>query len=86
MWHAIGELGEATLAWQTCETISFFKDSFFFKQISKSFEIEAIFIFKESFSFKTKSTFEDKFSFFYKIDSQSFFFFKLHFLLMQVQV
>ena len=59
--HAIDELGEAILAWQTCESISIFKDSLFFKQISKSLEIDAIFIFKESFSFKTKLTFEDKF-------------------------
>ena len=29
--HAIDVLGEATLAWQTCESISIFKDSFFFK-------------------------------------------------------
>ena len=77
--HAIGELGEATLAWQTCESISFFKDTFFFKTISNSLEIEAIFIFKESFSFKTKSIFKDKFSFFFKISLQSFLFFKILF-------
>ena len=84
--HAIGELGEAILAWQTCESILFFKDSFFFKQTSKSFEMEAIFIFKESFSFKTKSSFEDKISFFFKTSLQSFLFFKISFSFRASQV
>ena len=34
--HAIGKIGEAILAWQTCEDNLFCKEIFFFKQISKS--------------------------------------------------
>ena len=33
--HEIGELWEGILAWQTCVSILFCKNSFFFKQISK---------------------------------------------------
>ena len=78
--HAIGMLeGEAILAWQICVSKSFFKEIFLFKTISNSFEIEAIFIFKESFSFTTKSSFEDKISFFFKTSLQSFLFFKILF-------
>ena len=58
--HAIGELDEATLAWQTWESILFFKTIFFL-------EIKAILFFKVSFSFKVKLSFEDKISFFFKI-------------------
>ena len=65
--HAISKLGEATLAWQTCASILFCKTIFLFKQTSKSFQIEIILFFRATFSFKTKSTLEDKFSFFFKI-------------------
>ena len=37
--HAKGELGEGTLAWQTCASISFFKTIFFLETKSNSFEI-----------------------------------------------
>ena len=40
VWHAIGEVCDTTLAWQTCASILFCKNSFFFKQISKSLEME----------------------------------------------
>ena len=56
--HAIETLdGEAILAWQTCESILIFKDSFFFKQISKSFEIESILFYQRNILFYYKIKF-----------------------------
>ena len=41
--HAIGMLDdEAILEWQTCKSISFFKEMFFLETKSNSFEIEAV--------------------------------------------
>ena len=78
--HAIGELeSEATLAWQTWESISIFKFLFSFRQTSKSFEIKSILFFKESFSFTTKSSYEDITLFFFKTSLLSFLFFKISF-------
>ena len=72
--HAIGELeGEATLAWQTCVSMLIFNFLFSFRQTSKSFEIKSILFFKESFSFTTKSSFEDKISFYFKTISNHFY-------------
>ena len=85
--HAIGELEcEATLAWQTRESKSFFKETFSFDIKSKSFEIEIILFFNESFSFKTKTSFKDRTSFSSKHFHNHFYFSKSHFLLWQVQV
>ena len=64
--HAIGEVCDTTLAWQTCALILLCKTSFFFKQTFNSFEIKIILFFKESFSFKTKTSFEDRASFFFQ--------------------
>ena len=48
--HAIGKLEcEAVLAWQTCESILFFKEIFFLETKSNSFEIEIIYFSKIHF-------------------------------------
>ena len=48
--HAIGvQEVEATLAWHTWESISIFKDSFFFKTKSNSFVIESILFSKQDY-------------------------------------
>ena len=82
--HAIDTLGGE--AWQTCESISFYKVVFFLETKSNSFEIKVILFFKDSFFFTTKLSFEDRTSFFSKQFHNHFYFSKFHFLLGQGQV